>query len=118
MKEIKFRAWSVPLNRMIHDPYIGKERDQINDVFNGKLNKFIWMQYIGLKDKNDKEIYEGDILQQFNFDKSKYKTYTIKQQMYESCGCCASIYGWEIEHPKSEEIIGNIYENPDLLVNE
>jgi hypothetical protein len=62
------------------------------------------MQYTGLKDWNDKEIYEGDIVEYRN---RNYDIYIIYGKFI---GCN------EIS-PENEEykIIGNIYENPELM---
>lgn len=84
-------------------------------------------QYTGLKDKNGKEVYEGDILRniyyQYSNDEVSNKGFKeeILKVVYRGCGFIfEKIKINEIEMPedfKEEliEVIGNIYENPDLL---
>lgn len=72
------------------------------------------MQYTGLKDKNGKEIYEGDIVQTHTKEFAKV-VFQNGCFMWDNAPLC---YDEEWEFAKTEkwaEIIGNIYENPELL---
>jgi uncharacterized phage protein (TIGR01671 family) len=77
-----------------------------------------WMQYTGLKDKNGKEIYEGDILSRKDWGFGGYhedeEKYIVKPlEYYLDSG--EEEYHFRV-HLWSEycEVIGNIYENPEL----
>jgi hypothetical protein len=113
MREIKFRAW------MIAGKYMKSWEDLEHMNFWAYANHGgIWelMQYTGLKDKNGKEIYEGDIVIHHYF----HETGTVIWQQSQSR------YALEYLSDKKTqelfpidtamfEIIGNIYENPELL---
>ena len=71
------------------------------------INYKNWGEFTGLKDKNGKEIYEGDVLTgdyQIIFDDSAFSA-NINQ----------CFYHLDEYFLKDKEIIGNIYENPELL---
>jgi len=73
------------------------------------------MQYTGLKDKNGKEIYEGDICKNGDYikDAHSYNYRTEEVKYIEAEGC---LVGWNYNADGMTcEIIGNIYENPDLI---
>ncbi len=124
-REIKFRAWDNIVKSMFNMVEIISYKDgsmsfQIGDSFSGLRTPkdAIIMQYTGLKDKNGKEIYEGDILLmpcggiiEIFFDVTSFNARVIK----ESAECTNSYYPmwyfWDI----NSEVIGNIYENPELL---
>ena len=102
MREIKFRAWNKIEKMMEYDPYIGcsEERVYINkNVFNSDL--YVYMQYVGTKDKNGKYIYEGDIIDSENPHVCGIVEYE------EFCYWERELYltGNELT------VIGNIYEN-------
>ena len=77
------------------------------------------MQFTGLTDKNGKEIYEGDIVKQITGD-AEDETY-ISEGIIEYLGCGFSLkikdktYVSIRNFGDNLEVIGNIYENPDLL---
>jgi len=126
MREIKFRAWDKKEKKFYNDSgynpdllingtkgcvFVPADMNDIQDRWD--LN-----QYTGLKDKNGKEIYEGDILECFNPFEMKSKISEIK--WCEEYAALMNIIGNDalsLYHFISEdyEIIGNIYETPEIL---
>lgn len=150
MRIIKFRAWDKEKKKFFtptYEAYKGNLED-LHLSLNGRLHlrtlenpvtdesqfpdRFILMQYTGLKDKNGKEIYEGDIL----------KLNGGAEDMYEAVGfqngCFVLEASWiedntsfpelkyytlfaNLEDNKTfkdcilTEVAGNIYENPKLI---
>ena len=108
-REIKFRAYSKELG--MSEPFTLKE------TINSDIDEFdVYMQYTGLKDKNAKEIYEGDIQRiiadvlavvKFDNEKASFVSESIKTGIKSE-----HLYGAELT-----ETVGNIYENPELLKN-
>ena len=109
MREIKFRVWDRILKRMlswewVHDNFFSRIFDYPN---------MIPMQFTGLKDKNGKEVYEGDIITILK--PLAYGWWPVMVEVrYSAPEFCVN-YGQDNALHSSCEVIGNIYENPELL---
>ena len=113
-REIKFRIWDK-INRM----WLRCFNVNLFDI--GDLPNVELMQYTGLKDKNGKEIYEGDIVKyKFSYDTRLKHISPVKFLETEASFGIKDIYGNEIplytiSANNYFEVIGNIYENKNLL---
>ena len=114
MRKIKFRIWAKNHDCMHYSDDSGLQ--QIFDWFE-RYEGSILMQYTGLKDKNGKEIYEGDVLRGYG---SAIKRFVVSFSngsfvLYHNFGRWGLLSRiFEIEE-LPVEIIGNLYENPELL---
>lgn len=113
-REIKFRA---------RDSY---DYDMVSDICNARqdtwyetLNEFFrddrweFMQFTWLVDKNGKEIYEGDVIEKLFYGKDR--TVIIERDKdYWGFNISYRLQEWII-NTDTREVIGNIYENPELI---
>jgi len=137
-REIKFRAWDKKEKRMVvhgeFDSMFYFAESATPDPYH------VLMQYTGLKDRNGVEIYEGDIFRVPNDVYRMGREYGWKgkedgiELVYWDEECAAFLskdlfylkqgipieqingrYIWVLNMPAESEVIGNIYENPELL---
>lgn len=142
-REIKFRAWDIDSSEMIYTDMDKGRNDFFFDFTDGKLNlmcpveddfaelrKANIMQYTGLKDKNGKEIYEGDVLSKSNECQVRYSVRFDSKNLAFTSSC------WRLDDDENNEtfwkciysdhsisgaltyenlVIGNIFETPELL---
>ena len=122
MREIKFKIWDIK-NIEMGGTFSLKEAIQ-SDAFEVNVTD-IFLQFTGLFDKNGKEIFEGDImLTQSKYDGIKiyWKIFWGKANRHNEdiITWCAEnqtgIYWLDKSLQEEAKVIGNIYENPELLV--
>lgn len=114
-REIKFRGWDAEIKRMLSAQDLTQNREFWTWI---GLADVPLMQSTGLKDKNGKEIWEGDILG----DRHKNRLQVIYNDgqwwgRNEKDHLKRSLSAFTIDERKGNgyEVLGNIYENPELL---
>lgn len=107
MREIKFRIYDFVDKEITLFEKIRLLPDETMVYQLFEEERYHWMQYTGLKDKNGKEIYEGDILD------GKLEV-SFKDGMFGFFSPTHFI-GLNLLPINFREVIGNIYENPELL---
>ena len=124
MREIKFRAWDQRDKKMFtHE----------SDILGFRPDRFVLQQFTGLSDKDGKEVYEGDVLNQtwpdgktvhgfvrWDDDNARFSIRNIVSGDWTLEHLVAEIKeqdlnGYIVSLSKDVEVIGNIYENPELL---
>lgn len=144
MIEIEFRAWDKTDKVMCEVIFIKFSKAQYTNicyrkVLNGKVvdanslldknmsGTCVLMQYTGLKDKNGKKIFEGDILSagatilkvEYSETETGFTAYGVRGNINTYCRCFSLFHlcnGYN--QGREVEIIGNIYENPELIKGE
>ncbi len=138
MKTIKYRAWDIKEKAMYipselqfrsegvfcyygtlnSKEYDGKEyydNRKLCNEYSGREQEAILMQFTGLLDKNGKEIYEGDIFQDEESGDCDFVEWNIAYS-----GWSTNIWFEPLELTEQAsriEVVGNIYENPELLTS-
>lgn len=130
MREIKFRIWGIQEKKYFQWDEV-KLWQGLGFVLSGENNNYIHEQYTGLKDKEGKEIYEGDIVvipdEYPYYDDCKLNYTGIVEWVFSGwqivfklvnknkAGISDGVNQGYFEESSEHEVIGNIYENPELL---
>lgn len=126
MREIKFRAWDIETREMIYGHefmvtfggrvYCNYDVERLRRVPDGRL---LLMQRTGLRDKNGKEIYEGDIVKAYRHVTDVYVVFVVAYDEFRGgyfkdtddyLKPLVSDFGKD-----NMQVIGNIHEHPELL---
>lgn len=126
----KFRAWDKEFKEMVHvnalvfDEQVIKATYQNGNIVKEDVKNYELMQSTGLKDKNDKEIFEGDIVTDGDVTSDIKYHQTLGFYMIGKYGFSVPFgQGVDVEFfeefadhvSKTFEVVGNIYKNPELL---
>lgn len=129
MREILFRGKQN--NEWIYGYYCGKMNETIfgpaidsaeiidSDLYWHTVNPKTIGQYTGLTDKHEKKIFEGDIIKHYNdiMNPERYEIYEVifEQRRCMFLGRLHKNYSVELRPELNYQVIGNIYDNPNLL---
>ena len=133
-REIKFRVWDHNLKEYIEDSnadpmiswdgkvYCYERQKEGGDVLVSGIRNITVQQYTGMVDKDGKEIYEGDLLRMITEGmvyevvyNSEYTAFTCRVHNYH-LRADASDALCDLWCVDCKEVIGNIFENPELII--
>jgi uncharacterized phage protein (TIGR01671 family) len=119
MREIKFRAWWKSLMRMLDADDVRRNLNIGVIAHIGEVADYILMQYTGLKDKNGREIYEGDIVISGMLENDVWVPRNGIVEWEQGDALFRIKLSDAIDDDQLMdgpcEVIGNIYESPELL---
>ena len=139
MREIKFRVWCKQYEEFIQFNKMGFLEDgslwyiqgvdenekEIDPPYFENQNDWELMQYAGLKDKNGVEIFDGDIVSSIDFEHNReYKGIVVFDRGGFRVALQIKEFKFKLpfnsfeENESSLQVLGNIYENPELLERE
>ena len=140
MREILFKAKRIDNGEWVegyyfHEVIIGWDMDrhiittgkvkvkgayaESSELIKYEIDPNTLCQYTGLVDKNGNKIWENDIVGRYSEYQNKYYCGQVKYGEF-NCTCCEGVYGWyfdgeDIRDHSCYEVLGNIFDNPELL---
>lgn len=118
----RFRAWDkefkemVQVDALVFGEQIIKATYKNGNVVKEDIKNYVLMQSTGLRDKNGKEIFEGDVVKMAKNVYSEPTYYEVVRHRGGAYRLDSKQYGCELWLRHTDcEIAGNIYENPELL---
>lgn len=119
MREIKFNLWLSIQKEMLRSYYISDD----SITFYMENHGAIPLQYTGLKDSKETEIFEGDILKTLRengeiiIEKVFFENGAFKINLFKENINLENFIYWIRGNNYTTQVIGNIYEHPHLLEN-